>query len=44
MKILFMASPPWHPAPEWLLGAIDADDGKHKFFPMRNIHSWKAEA
>lgn len=38
-----MACPPWHPEEELLLGAIDHEDGKHKFFPLRNIHSWIEE-
>lgn len=30
-----------HESIGWSLGVIDHEDGKHKFFAMRGIHSWK---
>lgn len=36
-----LANPPWHLDEEWSIGAIDGEDGKHKFFPMKNIFGWK---
>lgn len=33
----------WHPQPQWLLYAEDAD-GARKAFAMNNIHSWKQVA
>lgn len=41
LGIARMANPPWQPEEEWLLSAIDHTDGKHKFFPMRNIRQWR---
>ncbi len=42
-KLAFMASPPWHPDKQWLFGAIDVEDGHHKFFAMDGIHGWEED-
>lgn len=40
VSIVFSHSP-WHPETQWLLEAIDAEDGVAKHFAMRDIHSWR---
>ena len=30
----------FHPEPQWLLTAVDVEDGKVKTFAMSGIHSW----
>ena len=31
----------WHPGPQWLLWAMDREDGDQlKAFAMKSIHSW----
>lgn len=31
----------WHEKPQWLLQALDVEDGKVKTFAMSGIHSWQ---
>jgi hypothetical protein len=31
----------WHPTRQWLLQALDPEDGKVKMFALSDIHSWK---
>lgn len=31
----------WHPKPQWMLEAINVEDGLVKSFPLLNIHSWE---
>ncbi len=31
----------WHPEAQWLLEAVDIEDGKIKEFGMKDIHSWE---
>jgi len=31
----------WHPVTQWLLEAVDCEDGKLKQFAMKDIHSWE---
>lgn len=40
-QIMFQASPPWHSKPQWLIGAIDCEDGGHKWWGMEGISSWR---
>lgn len=30
----------FHPEAQWLMQAVDVEDGKVKYFSMKNIHSW----
>jgi len=39
-QFLRSASPPWHPEEQWLIGAIDCEDGKHKFFAAAGLRRW----
>ena len=39
---MLFGSNEWHPEPQWLLGALDMNDGKYKLFALAGIHSWKA--
>lgn len=34
-------SDPWHPREQWMVEAIDHEDGKTKMFPIEQIHSWR---
>lgn len=31
----------YHPEPQWLLFAVDLEDGKLKTWAMNKVHSWK---
>lgn len=31
----------WHPQPQWLLSALDVEDGVEKDFACSHIHAWK---
>lgn len=31
----------WHKEPQWLITAVDMEDGKMKDFAMKDIHSWE---
>lgn len=33
----------WHPEPQWLLTAHDAEKGAVRHFAMKDIHSWRQE-
>lgn len=39
-EIIYTDSPPYHPESQWMIAAIDHDDGKRKLFPLAKIHSW----
>lgn len=35
------AATQWHPEPQWLVLALDLEDGEEKRFAMKDIHSWR---
>jgi predicted DNA-binding transcriptional regulator YafY len=35
------ATTPWHPEPQWILGAWDEQKGAFRDFAMKDIHSWR---
>lgn len=39
IRIAFMANS-YHPEYQWLLSAVDREDGKIKSFSLNNIHGW----
>lgn len=41
-KIVFEAGNDYHPEPQWLLFAVDLEDGKLKAWAMSGIHDWRS--
>lgn len=42
-RMMRNSNAPWHPEVQWLIGAIDCEDGKHKFFAMDGLFGWKEQ-
>lgn len=38
LHITYVAAPPWHPEPQWIMVAWDAESDQTKSFAMANIH------
>lgn len=32
----------WHPETQWILHAVDIEEGAAREFAMKDIHAWKA--
>jgi hypothetical protein len=39
--LIEFANTEWHPDTQWLLEAVDMEDGKTKNFAIKDIHSWR---
>lgn len=39
--ISFGAFPPYHAEPQWVMRAIDLENGAWRHFAMKDIHSWR---
>ncbi|MGV3721359.1 MAG: hypothetical protein ACO1SX_10670 [Actinomycetota bacterium] len=40
---LWFGSNDWHPEPQWLLDAWDAEKDELRIFAMRGIHAWEVQ-
>ncbi|UYO50316.1 WYL domain-containing protein [Rhodopseudomonas palustris] len=40
LRIVFQNSE-WHPAPQWIMHAVDVETGAIREFAMKDIHEWK---
>ena len=38
---VWFGSTDWHKEDQWLLEAVDAENGLTKLFAMKDIHEWK---
>lgn len=38
---IYWGTTDWHPQPQWLLDAFDAEKGQLRTFAMKDVHSWR---